>query len=106
MTSNSNMALDPRITDRVLETYQQLQNSDDLLSDQRLQEYRSGFRSRFGPEKLKELDGDALLDTMHSLKVDGMMYWLEFKNDEEFATPVFGSIGGGSALKYGFYQRK
>jgi len=100
------MALDPRITDRVLETYQQLQNSGDLLSDQRLQEYRSGFRSRFGPEKLKELDGDALLDTMHSLKSDGMLYWLEFKNDEEFPTPVFGSIHGGSALKYGFYQRK
>ena len=28
------------------------------------------------------------------------------KNDEEFPTPVFGSIHGGSALKYGFYQRK
>ena len=106
MTSDSNMGLDLRIKDKVLEIYQQLKNSADLLPDRRLQEYRARFRSRFGPEKLEELDGDSLLATMHSLKEDSLVYWLEYKNDEEFSTPVFGSISGGSALKYGFYQRK
>ncbi len=32
------------------------------------------------------------------------MYWLEFKNDEEFPAK-FGSISGGSALKFGIYYR-
>jgi 5-methylcytosine-specific restriction protein B len=31
------------------------------------------------------------------------MYWLEFKNDDDFPA-VFGSIRGGSALKFGIYQ--
>ena len=32
------------------------------------------------------------------------MYWLEFKNDDELPA-LFGSIGGGSALKFGIYQK-
>src|SRR5258707_4313830 len=34
-----------------------------------------------------------------------IVYWLEFKNDEEFPG-VFGSIAGGSALKFGIYRSK
>lgn len=34
---------------------------------------------------------------------DTMAYWIEFKNDEEFPA-IFGSISGGSALKYGVYS--
>ena len=37
---------------------------------------------------------------------DSLVYWLEFKNDDEFPTPKFGSIAGGSALKFGIYKRK
>jgi len=33
------------------------------------------------------------------------MYWLEFKNDEEFSEGVFGGIRGGNALKFGIYQQ-
>ncbi|MGH7471086.1 MAG: hypothetical protein ACRENP_24315 [Longimicrobiales bacterium] len=33
-----------------------------------------------------------------------MVYWLEFKDDEEFPA-VFGSIAGGNALKFGVYKR-
>jgi 5-methylcytosine-specific restriction protein B len=36
---------------------------------------------------------------------DSLVYWLEFKNDEEFPAK-FGSIAGGSALKFGFYWRQ
>ena len=42
---------------------------------------------------------------MHETTRDGMIYWLEFKNDDEFPS-IFGSIAGGSALKYGFYRRQ
>ena len=35
-----------------------------------------------------------------------LTYWLEFKNDEEFYGNQFGGIGGGSALKFGIYQRQ
>jgi 5-methylcytosine-specific restriction enzyme B len=31
---------------------------------------------------------------------------LEFKNDDEFGTPKFGSIAGGSALKFRIFRRK
>ena len=34
-----------------------------------------------------------------------LMYWLEFKDDEDFRGPRFGSIAGGSALKFGIFQR-
>ena len=35
-----------------------------------------------------------------------LVYWLEFKNDDELPGSKFGSIGGGSALKFGIYKRK
>jgi len=37
---------------------------------------------------------------------NSLVYWLEFKNDDEFQTIRFGGIGGGSALKFGIYKRK
>ena len=37
---------------------------------------------------------------------DSLVYWLEFKNDEEFRGPRFGGIGGGSALKYILYFKR
>ena len=55
---------------------------------------------------LAKLDGEELLETMHAHgNKDSLVYWLEFKNDEEF--PVrFGSISGGSAFKFGIFRRK
>ena len=37
---------------------------------------------------------------------DSLMYWLEFKDDEEFHSPWFGSIAGGSSFKLGLFRRK
>ena len=37
---------------------------------------------------------------------DSLVYWLEFKNDEEFPSIQFGGIGGGSAFKFGIFRRK
>jgi 5-methylcytosine-specific restriction protein B len=64
------------------------------------------FRSKFGPAALAELEGEALLAAMHGRgSKDSLAYWLEFKNDDQLPA-VFGSISGGSALKFGIYQNK
>jgi 5-methylcytosine-specific restriction protein B len=67
------------------------------------------FRDRFGPAVLRGLDGEALLRLMHgreSSESRCLAYWLEFKNDDEFTGNRFGGIGGGSALKFGIFQRQ
>lgn len=98
--------LDPRIQQELLELKRSLESDGKLLSKQQLDEYYSTFRSRFGPDKLSSLDGEALLDTMYSHRnKDNLVYWLEFKNDEEFPTTKFGSIAGGSAFKFGLFRK-
>jgi 5-methylcytosine-specific restriction protein B len=73
----------------------------------KLAAYYATFRERFGPQRLTNLDGEELLTTMHAHgNRDSMVYWLEFKNDDEFPTASFGSIAGGSAFKFGIFQRK
>ncbi|MEP6621671.1 MAG: hypothetical protein ABJE47_20250 [bacterium] len=50
-----------------------------------------------------------LLRLMHGRESNDsrcLAYWLEFKNDDEFGSYRFGGIGGGSALKFGIYQRQ
>ncbi|HET9955172.1 MAG TPA: winged helix-turn-helix domain-containing protein, partial [Polyangiaceae bacterium] len=76
-----------------------------LRKDQAYACYRR-FRERFGPEVLRSLEGERLLTHMHGRHSrDSLVYWLEFKDDEDFPAR-FGSISGGSALKFGMYQSK
>jgi 5-methylcytosine-specific restriction enzyme B len=72
-----------------------------------LQGYYRLFRQRFGPDMLSGLDGEALLYFMHGRRDnrDSLVYWLEFKDDDEFPSPALGSIAGGSSLKFGLYER-
>ncbi len=78
----------------------------DLPSDTHLAKYYENFRKRFGPDRLRNLDGEALLEAIHDHRNrDSLVYWLEFKNDDEFPA-IFGGIAGGSALKFGIYRRK
>lgn len=70
-----------------------------------MERYYDNFRRNFGPEVLRSLDGEALLNRMHAHgNRDSLVYWLEFKDDDEFPA-IFGSIAGGSALKFGIYKR-
>jgi len=87
--------------------HQELVNSGRLPSQEKLEQYYALFRDRFGPERLANIDGEALLNLMHQRDEsrDSLVYWLEFKNDNEFPS-IFGSISGGSALKFGIYQRQ
>jgi 5-methylcytosine-specific restriction enzyme B len=86
--------------------YEQLLEQGQLPSREKLQEYYATFQGRFAPDKLVKLNGEELLNTIHAHgNRDSLVYWLEFKNDEEFPD-CFGSIAGGSALKFGIYRRK
>lgn len=99
--------LDPRIEQGLRSALDAVARRGELLSKERLQEGYATFRDHFGPEKLKSLDGEALLETMHAHgNKESLVYWLEFKNDAEFPGPMFGSIAGGSAHKFGLFRRK
>jgi len=65
----------------------------------------SAFHARFPVERFKNLDGEELLMDMHGRQSrDCLMYWLEFKDDDQFRSRAFGSIAGGSAYKFGVFQ--
>lgn len=91
----------------MLSRHQQLVNAGKLLTLQELDRQYLLFRERFGPSVLSGLDGEPLLTLMHDhTNRDSLVYWLEFKNDDEFESPRFGGIGGGSALKFRIFRRK
>ena len=100
---NTTSILDERLKQTLARTHEDLLRQRTLLSPERLTECFSLFRTRFGPEVLKKLEGEELLTLMHARpSKDSLVYWLEFKKDDEFPAK-FGSIAGGSALKFGFY---
>jgi len=82
--------------------------SGELMTPGQIEQQTALFRERFGPSVLRDRDGEALLQLMHGRNPKGtsLAYWLEFKNDDEFAGNRFGAIGGGSSLMYGIYQRQ
>lgn len=84
----------PKIEAELRADQQKLQAEGWLPSRQQLQIYYDTFRRRFGPEALRGLDGLALLEQMHAHgNRDSLVYWLEFKNDEDFPE-IFGSSVG------------
>src|SRR6266487_934749 len=100
------LELDERITERLKKLHKSLEEKGELYSREQLTVYYNTFRNRFGPDKLKNLDGEALLNIIHDIgNRDSLVYWLEFKDDEEFPSR-FGSIAGGSAHKFGLFRKK
>src|ERR1700730_12799737 len=100
------LELDERIAQELKALYKKMTDEGQLLSDEQLAQYYSTFRSKFGPDKLKSLDGETLLNTIHDIQSkDSLVYWLEFKNDDEFHSLDFGSISGGSSFKFGLFPR-
>ncbi|QDT91740.1 DUF4357 domain-containing protein [Gimesia algae] len=92
---------------QIIERHQQLEDEGKLRTKQQLEKEFVLFREQFGPSVLKGLDGESLLTLIHDhSNKDSLVYWLEFKNDDEFETRNFGSIAGGSALKYRIFRRK
>lgn len=97
--------LNPKIVEELRQIESRVRAEGRLPTADKLQQYYASFVDRFGPDRLKSMDGEVLLVQMHGLYRDNrntMVYWLEFKDDEEFPY-IFGSISGGSSLKYGVY---
>jgi len=93
--------------ERLLETFHELREAGGVSSPEQLEFFYSNFRDKFGPEILRGLDGEQLLYLMHETGTkEAMTYWLEFKDDDEFPTYKFGSISGGSAMKFRLFKRK
>jgi len=100
------MSLDPVIARELKSAIEKLTAEDRLRPKAELDRYYATFRARFGPEVLRALDGPTLLETLHNTSnLASLVYWLEFKNDAEMPA-IFGSIAGGSALKFGLYRRR
>jgi 5-methylcytosine-specific restriction protein B len=98
--------IEPAVREKLDKYLKELSTQGKLLSRVQLDQYYSTFRSRFGPDRLAGLDGEPLLEEMHAHGTkDSLVYWLEFKDDEEFPAR-FGSIAGGNALKFGIFKRK
>jgi 5-methylcytosine-specific restriction protein B len=100
------MWLNEKLVEELRAVWKQLEGEGKLFSRRQLDGFYATFRGRFGPERLAGLDGEALLETMHATSSrDSLVYWIEFKDDDEFPA-IFGSIAGGSALKFGIYKRR
>lgn len=100
--------LDSRVRRDLMSEYERLlgdpKSSREFLSQDELDRAYATFRREFGPDVLAGLEGRELLLKMHDRGTASLMYWLEFKNDDELPK-VFGSISGGSALKYQLFKR-
>ena len=91
----------PGILAKVCEAVAALEPAEEVVANQ-----LAAFRERFPPDRLARLDGVELLEEMHGRTTkDSLVYWLEFKQDTTFETRRYGSISGGSALKFVVYQR-
>lgn len=92
--------------EQIKSKYNELLESNKINNEEQLKQYYETFASNFSPDKLKNIDGEILLETMFNHGNKGsLVYWLEFKNDNELPA-VFGGIGGGSSFKFGIYKRK
>ena len=100
------MEIAPDILQEVKDAHAALAARGELLSEPQLQQAYSTFRQRFGPEILGVTDGLELLELMHTHgNKSSLVYWLEFKDDDDFPGAKFGSIAGGSAHKFGLFRR-
>lgn len=79
--------------EQILDLYKKLVDGGQIPTKQQLEKDYSKFRERFQPSVLAGLDGQALLEYMHDhANRDSLVYWLEWKNDDEFNTKQFGRI--------------
>ena len=91
---------------RIVDAHRQLRASGRLFSREKLSQFYSNFRNRFGPDRLQSVDGFELLELMHETgNRNCLQFWLEFKNDDQFSAPHFGRIAGRGALKFGIFRR-
>lgn len=99
--------IDDLVMQGLKKTLEEMKSQEKLPSQAQIDRDYASFRQRFGPDVLRRLDGEELLNTLHAHgNRESLVYWLEFKDDDEFHGYGFGSIAGGSANKFGIWRRK
>lgn len=101
--------LDPRLQIELRDIIDNGLASGEFLTRTKIDEAIGRFRSQFDPARIRDTDGEALLRLMHGredAQARSLAYRLEFRTDDELSGSHFGGIGGGTALKFGIYQRK
>lgn len=99
--------IDERILHGLKRSLEEMKKQGQVPSKSQLDKEYLTFRQRFSPDALQQLEGDALLNAMHAHgNRDSLVYWLEFKDDDDFHGGTFGGIGGGAANKFGIWRRK
>src|SRR5947209_18143456 len=97
--STLQLMLEERIAEELKKRHKLREDKGELRCKEQLVDYYSTFLNRFDPEKLENLDGETLLNTMHDIQSrDSFVYSLEFINYEELLSPTFGSIDSCSAF--------
>ena len=99
--------LDSRIEADLRDRLQRGLTSGEILTPAQVTSQVASVQERFSPSVLRGTDGEALLRLMHGREDNErrrLMYWLEFKNDDQFAGTRFGTCQWRSALKFGIYQ--
>lgn len=89
------------IVNKLSQDYQEYGATIQFEKDETLKKYRENFIEKFSLVALERMSPQESLDELMNMNnQESMVYWLEFKNDEEFKTSVLGRIQGGSAGKY------
>lgn len=98
--------LDDAKRQQIMDRAREMIDEGEMFTEARLRQQYETFADRFGPDVLSDLEGEELLNRMHDHSdQDSLVYWLEFKSDEDFDTKRFGSIAGGSAMKFRIFRR-
>ena len=95
------------IVNKLSQDYQEYGATIQFEKDETLKKYRENFIEKFSLLALERMSPQESLDELMNMNnQESMVYWLEFKNDEEFKTSVLGGIQGGSAGKYTMFHSK
>lgn len=95
------------IVNKLSENYQKYGSTIKFEKDETLERYQDYFIEKFSLATLERMSPqETLNELMNMNNQESMVYWLEFKNDEEFKTGLFGGIQGGSAGKYTMFHSK
>src|SRR5699024_4073336 len=95
------------IVNKLSENYQKYGSTIKFEKDETLERYQDYFIEKFSLATLERMSPqETLNELMNMNNQESMIYWLEFKNDEEFKTGLLGGIQGGSAGKYTMFHSK
>ena len=60
------MIISDKMAQEIKELHKELDSKGELFSNAQLSQYHDNFRVRFSPDILRNLDGEALLETIHN----------------------------------------